>query len=128
MYTTLVFWVWVATAVLVLLYGMSGVMKTTMPIAKLSKMLPWTGDVPPALVRFIGAAEIAGPLGLFVPVLTGIQPWLTPLAAVGLTLIQLLAIPFHARRGETAKTLPFNIVLLALCGFVLWARLGLFHH
>jgi len=40
-------------------------------------------------------------------------------------LIQVLAIGFHAQRGETAKSLPANLVLLALSLFVLWGRRAL---
>jgi len=61
MFTTLDFWVWVASALLVLAYGMAGVMKAFRPIPDLAKMMVWPGDVPPALVRFVGVAEIAGP-------------------------------------------------------------------
>lgn len=126
MFTTLEFWVWVATALLFLLYGMAGVMKTFFPVPRLATMLAWPGDVPVWVVRLVGAAEIAGPLGLVLPLLTGILPWLTPLAALGLALIQVLAIGFHARRRETAKTLPLNLMLLALSLFVLWGRWSLF--
>ena len=66
------------------------------------------------------------PSALSCLLLTGILPWLTPLAAIGLSLIQVLAIGFHARRNETAKSLPMNLVLLALSLFVLWGRLSLF--
>jgi len=58
-------------------------------------------------------------------VLTFILAWLTPLAAAGLSLVQILAIGFHGRRGETARSLPINLILLALSLFVLWARRGL---
>ena len=125
MSTTLEFWVWVASALLALAYGMAGVMKTFRPIPDLAKMMVWPGDVPVALVRFVGLAELAGAVGLILPVLTGVLAWLTPLAAIGLSLVQILAIGFHARRGETAKSLPMNLVLLALSLFVLWARRGL---
>jgi uncharacterized membrane protein YphA (DoxX/SURF4 family) len=104
------------------LYGMAGVMKTFFPIPPLATMLGWPADLPVWVVRLIGVAEIAGPLGLVLPVLTGILPWLTPLAALGLVIIQILAIGFHARRNETANTLPLNLVLLALSLFVLWGR------
>ena len=125
MFTTLDFWVWVASALLALAYGMAGAMKAFRPIPDLAKMMVWPGEVPAALVRFVGVAELAGAVGLIVPVLTGILTWLTPLAAAGLSLIQILAIGFHGRRGETAKSLPVNLVLLALSLFVLWARRGL---
>jgi len=39
--------------------------------------------------------ELLGALGMFLPLLTGILPWLTALAAVGFAIIQILAIlPF----------------------------------
>lgn len=125
MFATLEFWVWVASALLVLAYGMAGVMKAFRPIPDLAKMMVWPGDVSPGLVRFVGAVEIAGALGVILPVLTGILSWLTPLAAIGFSLVQVLAVGFHARRGETAKSLPVNLILLALSLFVLWARRGL---
>lgn len=40
--------------------------------------------VPDGLLRFIGAAELAGAIGVVVPWATGIAPWLTPMAALGL--------------------------------------------
>src|ERR1044071_6922909 len=102
--STLNFWLWAAQVVLAILFGMAGVMKTFRPIPDLAKMMKWPGDVPPALTRFVGIVEILGPLGLVLPMLTGILPWLTPLAAIGLAIIQVLAIGFHAQRGETRMT------------------------
>jgi hypothetical protein len=46
---------------------------------------------------------------------------LTVLAALGCTVLQVLAIGFHASRGEIVLT-PFNLFLLALCIFVSWGR------
>ena len=126
MFTTLDFWVWVASALLALLYLWAGIMKVSRPIPALNAMrMDWATEANKPMVRFIGVAEIAGALGLILPVWTGILPWLTPLAALGLTIIQILAIGLHARRGETGQTLPINLVLLALSLFVLWARRGL---
>jgi hypothetical protein len=65
-------------------------------------------------------------LGIILPILTGILPWLTPLAAIGFLIIQVLAIGLHARRDETAKTVALNLVLLALSVFVIWGRWSLF--
>lgn len=53
---------------------------------------------------------------------TRILPWLTPLAALGFAIIQVLAIIVHASLGETATTLPMNLVLLAPALFVVWGR------
>jgi hydrogenase/urease accessory protein HupE len=52
-------------------------------------------------------------------------PWLTPLAAVSLVTIQLLAInTVHVPRKEY-YVVSMDIVLLALVVFVPWDRLGL---
>ncbi|MEO7224240.1 MAG: DoxX family protein, partial [Devosia sp.] len=63
--------------------------------------------------------------GLILPLLTGILAWLTPLAALALVVVQVLAIGFHLMRKEP-QILPANLVLLALAAFVVWGRLGLF--
>lgn len=70
---------------------MAGVMKT-FQTAKAKEMLPWTKDRTDAFVRFMGISELLGVLGLILPLVTGILPWLTVLAAFGLALIQILAI------------------------------------
>src|SRR5436190_9255889 len=60
----------------------------------------WTGfsELPRSQVVFTGVAEVLGAAGLVLPVATGVLPWLTPLAAVGLAVIGLMAAGFHARR------------------------------
>ena len=60
-------------------------------------------------------------IGLILPALTRILPRLTPLAALGVSIIQVLAMLFHVSRGEF-MVLPLNVVLLALSLFVLWGR------
>lgn len=122
--TSLNFWLWIAAALLAVMYLMAGGMKATQPIEKLAAQMKWAPNMP-RLTRFIGTAEVLGAIGLIVPFATGILPWLTPLAAIGLVLVQVLAIPFHIRRGEM-QTLPLNLVLLALALFVAWGRFGLF--
>jgi uncharacterized membrane protein YphA (DoxX/SURF4 family) len=113
---------WGAKIVLAVGFGMAGYLKTFSPIPDLAATLNWTGELPEWLVRFIGIAELAGAIGIVLPAATRIQPWLTPLAAVGFAVIQILAIGFHAMRGETAMSLPINLVLLLLALFVFWGR------
>jgi hypothetical protein len=117
---------WIAQIILAGLFGFAGILKATRPIASLTPTMAWAGDVPPALVRFVGVVELAGALGMILPILTGILPWLTPLAAIGFLIIQILAIGLYASRGETAKTVALNLVLLALSVFVVWGRWNLF--
>ncbi len=96
-------------------------MKLTMPVPKLAKLFSWTGQVPRTFLRFIGVIDLAGGLGVLLPTLTHIVPQMTMFAAIGCTALQVLAIGFHARRGEITET-PFNFFLLALSVFVLWGR------
>lgn len=81
----------------------------------------WARDVGRSNMRVIGLLEIAGAIGVIVPAVTGIVPWLTSLAAVGLVLLMFAAAIFHLRRGETATIAP-NAVLGVIAAFVAWGR------
>jgi putative oxidoreductase len=114
---------WAAQVLLAVLYLMAGFMKLVQPIDALVGMgMAYAGALPEAFIRFVAFMEILGAIGLLLPAATRILPWLTPLAAVGLSFVQLSAIVLHAMRGETAMTLPVNLVLLALSLFILWGR------
>lgn len=112
---------WVAQVLVAAVFCASGVVKLTTPIPELSAMMPWTGQYSVAFVRSIGLIDIAGGLGILLPALTRILPRLTVLAALCCVVLQGLAIAFHLSRGE-AMVVPLNLVLLALCAFVLWGR------
>lgn len=112
---------WAAQVLLAVMFGIAGVMKSTQPITALSGTVPWSTDVPEALVRFIGISELAGAVGLILPALTRIRPGLTPLAALGLVVVMLLASGFHILRGELGA-LPITFLLGGLAAFVAWGR------
>ena len=107
---------WIVSGLLALAYIFAGATKALRPKNKLTN-LPWTKDYSAGTVKFIGIAEFLGGLGLILPWLTGIAPVLTPIAATGLVLVQLLAIVHHIRHNE-AKVLPMNIVLLLAALFI----------
>lgn len=113
--------IWVAQVLGAGLFIMSGVMKTMTPIPELSAMMPWAGEYSATFVRVIGVIDIAGGLGLLLPSLTRIMPRLTVIAAAACVLLQILAIGFHAMRGEF-EVLPLNAVYIALAVIVLWGR------
>lgn len=123
--TSLDFWLWAAAIVAAAFYGLAAYMKLLMPKKRLGQMMPWVAASSPGFVRFVGSVDLAGGLGLVLPLATGILPFLTPLAALGTIVLQVLAIGLHARRGETAKTIGLNLILVALAAFVLWGRRGL---
>ncbi len=115
--------IWSAQILLALLFGAAGAMKVTMsPEALAAAGMSEALVLPPWLLHFIGLSELAGAAGIILPTLTGIMPRLTPLAALGLATIQVLAIGFHLGRGELAAMAPINLTLLGLSLFVLWGR------
>ena len=83
--------------------------------------MPWVRDVPRRFTRTIGVLEILGAAGLILPAITGVLPWLTPLAAGALALLQVLAIGFHASRREW-RSLPANAVLVGLALVAAYGR------
>jgi|JI8StandDraft_1071087.scaffolds.fasta_scaffold663134_2 uncharacterized membrane protein YphA (DoxX/SURF4 family) len=116
---------WIAQVLLAGMYGMAGSMKT-MQIAKVREMMPWSKGRSDNYVRFVGTSELLGALGMILPVLTGILAWLTPVAALGLSIIQLLAIFQEHLPKKEYNVIPMNIVLLALSVFVAIGRWYLF--
>ena len=96
-------------------------MKLSQPIEELSKSLPWASQVPEGLVRFIGAAEVLGAVGLILPALLRIKPILTPIAALGIATVMLFAIFFHGSRGENSA-IGMNVVLILIAALIAWGR------
>jgi uncharacterized membrane protein YphA (DoxX/SURF4 family) len=86
------------------------------------QVVPWLSAVPQDLAIFIGVAEFLGGVGLILPAITGVKPKLTPLAAIGLTLVMILAGFFHIVRGEY-NFLPINVVLGGVTAFIAYERL-----
>jgi uncharacterized membrane protein len=71
------------------------------------------------LVAFIGVSELAGAIGIVLPMAAGIAPWLNAWAAVGLATVMLLAIAYHVRRRESPAT---PAILFVLAVFVVFGR------
>lgn len=116
---------WIAQILLAAMFGMAGIMKT-FQIAKVKEQMPWAKNRSDGFVRFVGISELLGALGLVLPLVTGILPWLTVLAAIGLIVIQLLAIFIEHLPKKEYKVIPVNIVLLALGLFIVMGRWALF--
>ncbi len=115
---------WIVQGLLAALYLMAGTLKT-FQTAKAKEQLPWAKNRSDGFVRFVGTSELLGALGLILPLVTGILPWLTLLAAIGLTIIQALAIFTEHLPKKEYNVIPFNAVLLALAVFVVIGRWAL---
>ncbi|HEY4569753.1 MAG TPA: DoxX family protein [Kribbella sp.] len=113
---------WIFTGVLAVVFTVSGVAKSTMSRDRLIA----TGQTgiapfPMPVVRFVALSELAAVAGLFAPWLSDRARVLTPLAAVGLTLVMIGAATSHASLREP-KSVAANVTLLALAAFVAAAR------
>lgn len=116
---------WIAQVLLAGMYGAAGSMKT-FQVAKVRETMPWSKERSDGFIRFVGISELLGALGMILPLLTGILPWLTPVAAIGLAVIQLLAIFQEHLPKKEFNVIPINIVLLVLSVLVIWGRSNLF--
>jgi len=116
---------WTVQVLLAAIYGMVG-FREVFQTEKLREQMAWAKEESPGFLRFVGISELLGATGMILPLLTGILPWLTPLAAIGFGFIQFLAIlTVHLPRNDY-NILPLNVVLLVLSIFVVVGRWALF--
>lgn len=117
---------WILQGLLAVMFLMAGMMKATKSKEELKEAagenMAWVDSVPASNVRLIGILEVLIALGLILPHLTGILPWLTPLAAVGFVCTMIGAAALHVQRGDGAQAVVTNMVLLLLAAFVAYGR------
>ena len=117
---------WIIAGLLALVYLLSGGMKVVRSREQLiAAGQGWVEGANTGIVKLVGALEVAGALGLILPPITGIAPSLAPMAALGLVLVQAVAIGVHMKLNDT-KSLPVNIILLALAVAAAWLGAALF--
>lgn len=112
---------WIAQALLAAMFLMSGLMKTTLPIAELAQKMSVPTVLGEGMTRFIGISELLGAIGVLLPALTRVKPALTALAAAGLGVVMVLGAGYHLLQGELGGV-PVTVVLAALAFFVAWGR------
>jgi len=111
---------WILQIVLGLYFFAIGIMHFVLPPG-LPSVMAWMYELTPTLHYISGAAEILGGLGLILPAVTRIQTRLVPLAALGLSLVMVGAIVYHATRGEY-QNIGLNVLLFAASLFVAYGR------
>jgi hypothetical protein len=109
---------WIVAGLLAAVYLYGGVTKLVQSPEKLAPMAPWAQSIPLPRVRLIGLAEVLGAAGLIVPPLVRIAPWLALAAAIGLVLLQAVALAFHLARGE--RSVGINVALLIAAVATVW--------
>lgn len=119
---------WIVQVLLALLFLFAGGTKLVLPPDVLAAMgSPNQIALPGWFVRFIGVAEVLGALGLVLPGLLRVKPWLTPLAAAGLVVLMIGATALTvAADGAAAGVVTLVVGLLA--AFVAYGRWRLAPH
>jgi uncharacterized membrane protein YphA (DoxX/SURF4 family) len=113
---------WIVQILLALLFLFAGGTKLVIPYDKLMEMGSPNQVVLPALfIKFIGVVEVLGGLGLVLPGLLRINKGLTPLAAIGLTIVMIGAVIITIA-GDGIKLAITPIIVLLLCVFVAYGR------
>ncbi|MET9318285.1 DoxX family protein [Kribbella sp. NPDC003505] len=110
--------VWIAGGFLALFFLAAGVPKVA------GKGIDrWVGfdQIPRGLTVLIGFSEIAAATALIVPLLINELEWTTPLAALGIGVISLMASGFHLRNREWLATLE-TVLWASLAGSIAAAR------
>ena len=105
---------WIIQVLLALLFVFGGVMKLIFP-------MPPEIPFPGWFMKFIGLCELLGGLGLVLPGVFRRQQFLTPLAAVGLTIIMIGAVAFSVKYFGVMPAITLLIPGL-LCTFVAYGR------
>ncbi len=110
---------WTIQGLLALLFLFAGGMKLLLPIEVLLAQI--VVPLPGLFIRFIGVIEVAGALGLILPALLRIKPFLTSLAACGLALEMIGATTIIViGLGVAPALMPLIVGLLAV--FVAYGR------
>jgi uncharacterized membrane protein len=83
--------------------------------------MAWMKALPANFIRAMGILTIAGAVGLILPAVSGVAPWLTPLAALMPALLMACAIVFHFTRREFPH-IAFNAILGVLASAIAYGR------
>jgi putative oxidoreductase len=109
---------WALQVLLALAFLAHGLLFLFPPAAVVDQM---NAALPRWFQLFLGVAEMLAAVGLTLPGLTGIQPWLVPTAAGGLMIVMISATAFHLMRGEMSSA-AITVLLLAIATFVAYMR------
>jgi hypothetical protein len=109
---------WVVQAVLALAFFAHGLLFLFPPASVVEQM---NASLPRWFQLFLGVAEILAAVGLTLPGMSRIQPWLVPWAAAGIVIVMISATGYHVMRNEVSSAV-ITVVLLAMASLVAYMR------
>jgi hypothetical protein len=110
--------VWVLQALLAVAFLAHGLMMLFPPPEIAAQM---NATLPRWFSLFIGVSEVLAAVGLTLPALTRVMPWLVSWAAVGIVIVMISATVYHIARNEISSAV-ITFVLLLMATFVAYAR------
>jgi uncharacterized membrane protein YphA (DoxX/SURF4 family) len=109
---------WVLQVLLAIAFFAHGLLFLNPPADVVEQM---NASLPRWFQLFLGVAEVLAGIGLTLPGLTRILPWLVTWAAVGIMIVSLSATVWHIARNEMSSA-AITFVLLVMSGFVAYMR------
>jgi uncharacterized membrane protein YphA (DoxX/SURF4 family) len=109
---------WVVQVLLALAFFAHGWLFLLPPAAVAEQM---NASLPRWFQLFLGVAEVLAAVGLTLPGVTRIMPWLVTAAAAGIMIVTVSATAFHLVRGEMSSA-AITLLLLAMATFVAYMR------
>src|SRR6186713_3245061 len=110
--------VWVLQVLLAIAFFAHGWLFLSPPAAFVDQI---NASLPRWFQLFVGVAEVMAAIGLTLPGLTRILPWLVSWAAIGVATVTVSATAFHLARGEMSSAV-ITLVLTVIAVFVAYAR------
>jgi uncharacterized membrane protein YphA (DoxX/SURF4 family) len=108
---------WVIQVLLAAAFFAHGMLFLTPP----ANMVEALSVFPRPFQVFLGTAEVLAAIGLTLPGITRILPWLVPCAAAGVMIVMIGATILHIARGEVSSAMT-TAVLLVLATVVAYMR------
>jgi uncharacterized membrane protein YphA (DoxX/SURF4 family) len=109
---------WVLQVLLAMAFVAHGLLFLSPPASIVEQL---NASLPRWFQLFLGVAEVLAAVGLTLPGITRIQPWLVPCAAVGIMIVMISATIFHIARNEVSSAIV-TAVLLAVATFIAHMR------
>jgi uncharacterized membrane protein YphA (DoxX/SURF4 family) len=109
---------WVLQVLLAVAFFAHGWLFLSPPAAFVEQM---NASMPRWFQLFLGVAEVLAAVGLTLPGLTRVMPWLISWAAAGIMIVMVSATAFHVMRGEMSSA-AITLLLLVMATFVAWMR------
>lgn len=109
---------WVLQVLLALAFLAHGWMFLFPPASVVEQM---NASLPRWFQLFLGVAEVLAAIGLTLPGVTRIQPWLVPLAALGIMMVLGSATVYHLVRAEISSAV-ITLVMFVMATAVAYLR------